>query len=114
MNVVVLYETKKNRDELKNAIEKRDHEVTLCSSTGDFFEAIYENKADMFVIDMPAWYRGSAIYNYFKVPSKLADTPIVYLNIPEGFSSIEGRDAISGDVSLEKDCSFDEVAAVIG
>ncbi len=114
MNVTVLYEKKRTRDELKVAIEKKGHDVTLAVSSDDFFKAIDETVADTFVIDVRSWYRGSAIYNYFNVPAKLNDTPIVFLNIPDGFTSIEGRDSFPGDVTLEKDASFDEIAAVIG
>lgn len=114
MNVVVLYETKNKRDDLKVAIEKKGHEVTLATNTSDFFEAIYEGVADTYVIDVRAWYRGSAIYNYFEVPAKLSDTPVVFLNTPEGFTSVDGREPIPGDITLEKDASFEEIAAVIG
>ncbi len=114
MNVVVLYETKRNRDDLKASIERKGHEVTLAATSGDFFEAVYEQIADTFVIDVRAWYRGSSIYEYFEIPTKLSDTPVVFLNIPEGFTTIEGRDPFPGDILLEKDASFDEIAAVIG
>lgn len=114
MNVAVLYENKRNRSELKAAIERKGHEVVLASNTNEFFELLGADTADTYVIDMQAWYRGRAIYKYFGIPRKIADTPVIFLNIPEGFTALEGRDTIPGDVMLEKDAGLEEIAAVIG
>ena len=110
MKVVVLYEAKKNRDDITSAIEAKGHDVELVVNSNDFFEAVYAGNADKYIIDVRSWYRGSAIYNYFDIPQKISSTPIVFINIPDGFSAIDGRDALSNDVTLEKDASFENIA----
>jgi len=114
MNVAVLYENKRNRSELKAAIERKGHEVVLASNTNEFFELLGADTADAYILDMTAWYRGKSIYNYFAVPKKISETPVVFLNVPEGFTALEGRAPIPGDVLLEKDAGREEIAAVIG
>ena len=113
MKIVVLYETKKDRENLKSVIEAKGHDVELVYNSNDFFEKVYNNDAERYVIDVRSWFRGSAIYNYFDIPSKIAATPITFINTPEGFSAIEGRDALPQDTFINKVTDFAEIAETL-
>ena len=71
MKLVVLYEHKRNRIELEDALKAAGHDVTLCKNSSDFLEIVENLKADRMIIDVKSWYRGAAIYNYFSIGEQL-------------------------------------------
>ena len=113
MKIVVLYEHKRYRIELEEALTKAGHTVTTCSNSNDFIEIAENLTADRLIIDVKSWFRGTAIYNYFDIAKNLAPVPALFFDAPEGFSSIEGRPAQAADIVLEKDRSIDAIVAAL-
>lgn len=113
MKLVVLYEHKRYRAELEEALTSAGHTVTLCKNSSDFLEVAENLKADRLIIDVKSWYRGAAIYNYFTIGEQLNALPALFFDAPEGFSSIEDRAAQAGDIVLEKERSVDAILAAL-
>lgn len=109
MKVVVLYENKRNRIELVDALTAAGNTVVACTSSSDFLEAAESTDIDRLIIDVKSWFRGTAIYQYFDITAKLEATPAIFFDAPEGFSSIEGRATLPSDIILEKERSIDVI-----
>ena len=113
MKIVVLYEHKKYRVELEEALTKAGHDVTTCSNSNDFIATTEKLSADRLIIDVKSWFRGTAIYNYFDIAQNLSAAPALFFDAPEGFSSIEGRPSQATDIVLEKERSIDAIVAAL-
>ncbi len=113
MKIVLLYEDKLNREKLTKQIETAGHDITLCTTSGNFMEAVYENSADLYIIDVKSWFRGSSIYNYYNVPVKLSGVRSIFFNTPEGFTSVEGRESMDVDSIIENDGALEKIIAAV-
>jgi DNA-binding NtrC family response regulator len=111
MNIVLLNEDKRVREEMTKQLTAGGHKTTLASSSDGFIAAVTEGNIDAFVIDLKSWYRGSAIYTYFDIPQKMDGIKAIFYNTPEGFSSIEGREATPSDVIIEQDTTAEQILA---
>ena len=112
MKIVVLYENKKNRSELAEELTKLGHTVETCTSSSDFLEAADAGSIDHLVVDVKSWFRGTAMYNYFDIASKLTETPVVFFDAPEGFAGIDNRPALATDIIIQ-DRSIDAIVAAL-
>lgn len=110
MKVVLLEENRYRRENLKEAIAGKGNEVILCHDSGSFIEATDLNDIDMYVIDVRSWFYGEAIYKYYNIAPKLNGIPVLFFNSPEGFSTVEGRDAQPNDIILEKENNVSVIA----
>ncbi len=110
MKVVLLEENRIRRNELKEAIASKGHDVTLCSDCNSFIAALEDADIDMFVIDVRSWFAGESIYSYYTIAPKLNGIPALFFNSPEGFSTVEGRDAQPNDIILEKENNVSVIA----
>lgn len=113
MKVVLLKEDKRTRDDYSKSIENAGHDVSLIANSSDFIEAVYANDADTYIVDMKAWFRGSAVYNYFDIPQKMNSVRTIFFNAPEGFKSIEKRESLPSDVVIEKDNNVELVISAL-
>lgn len=114
MEIVLLFEDKKNRPDLVKQITDAGHSVVECGNTNDFFEAVEKKSADRYVIDVKSWFRAVTIYRLFALPTKFNETPVIFFNAPEGFAALEGRSALPGDVVLEKEEGRDRIVECLG
>ena len=113
MKVVVLYENKRNRAELIEELKKAGHDVITCTSSSDFLEAAERDDVERLIIDVKSWFRGTSIYNYFNITSKLTEIPALFFDAPDGFNGIDGRPELESDVILEKERSVDAILAAL-
>jgi DNA-binding NtrC family response regulator len=113
MKILLLEESRGFRDQLKKALEKKGHEVSLCSDSGTFIDTLEENDYDKMVIDVRSWFRGEVMYKYFNILEKMKAVPMLFHHTPEGFKSLDGRDPVSEDEVLEGPCSIDDIVRLV-
>jgi DNA-binding NtrC family response regulator len=91
MKIVILDDTRKRRNELADALQKKRYEVTACYSSNEFIGSIEKQKFDAVLLDMESWNRGKAIYNYIGLAKRLENLPIVFYNAGMNFSILNDR-----------------------
>ena len=113
MKVLIMDGQEKRRDQIKDAIEKNQHEVIDCYSSNDFMVNVQENEPGLLVLDMDTWKKGKSIYNYFRVGNKLENLPIVLYNAEEDTFFIPDRDRHEKDRILPKSTDVETIADTV-
>jgi len=109
MKILIVDDLKKRKQQIKEAIEMRHHEVSDCHLTNDFMDALENNSYDMIVLDMETWKKGKSVYNYFKVGKRLENIPIILYNAEEDTYFIPDRVRHEKDRILSKPVDVDTV-----
>lgn len=102
MRVIVLDESKTQKDEIKDIFERKGHDVRAYFATADFIQAVDDSLPDKIIMNVDAWLHGKAIYSYFNFVKKLENIPIVFYNAPENFNGIQDRNQNQDDVIISK------------
>jgi DNA-binding response OmpR family regulator len=89
MKFVLLYEDKKNCGAVEKQFIDAGHEVISCQNSNDFFQTVENGGFDRMIIDVKSWFRGLAVYRYFAIAKKMINTPILFINAPEGFTVLD-------------------------
>jgi len=89
MKFVLLYEDKKNRNAVEKQFIDAGHQVISCESSNDFFQAVEKGGYDRMIVDVKSWFRGLSVYRYFGIAKKIINTPIMFINSPEGFTILD-------------------------
>lgn len=109
MKVLLVDEVRSRAMELLGRLRGENHEVTPCTVTNDFLNAVQERPIDVILLDVGTWRKGRAIYEYFDAASRFADTPVVFYNAPEDFRELTHRRKLDKDVVLLKPSSADTI-----
>jgi DNA-binding response OmpR family regulator len=91
MKIIILDDTRQRRNQIVDTLQKKRFEVTACFSSNDFISAIEKQKFDLVLLDMDSWNRGKSIYNYFGMPKRLENLPILFYNASMNFSILNDR-----------------------
>lgn len=109
MKIIALEESKTRKEQIVNLLEEKGHDVLVCSISGEFMEAIENSAPDKILLNVDSWQHGRAIYSYFKFSKKLDDTPIIFYNAPENFTTIPDREPNQEDKIFTKFTEIEEV-----
>lgn len=101
MNVLLMDDTRKRRNQIKDLLAKQ-HKVTDCFSSNDFINHIENGSFDTVVLDMDTWVKGASIYQYFKMSKKLEKWPVVLYNTEDDTPYLSDRTRHENDRILPK------------
>ena len=113
MKVIVMDESRKRNAQIANLLQRRKHQVTLCTGTNDFLGALGTVKVDRVLLNIDTWQRGNSVYKYFATANKLSSTPIVFYNAPENFSNLSARERNEEDRVLTKPVEAEAVVEAL-
>lgn len=102
MKIVIMDDTRKRREQLKEEISKHYKDVQDIYSSNDFITTIEESAPDLILLDMETWRKGKSIYNYIRLGKKLENTPIILYNAEEDTYFIQDRTRHEKDRVLPK------------
>jgi DNA-binding NtrC family response regulator len=102
MKILVMDEVKSRKSQIAEALEKSKHKVVQCSGSNDFLSALEEQSPNFICLDYDTWNHGRSIYNYFKVPKKIENMPMIIYNSPANFSAFTNRPRHDKDRILSK------------
>lgn len=91
MNIIVLEESKGQKEKFLELLEEKGNEVTGCLASGDFMESVESVMPDLIIMNVQAWQHGLAIYTHFNFVEKLEEIPIIFYNAPDNFPGITDR-----------------------
>jgi len=83
MKYLVLEDKGKKKQIVSEACAKKNLNVIFCSTSSEFMTAVTASKYDTAVINVKAWGRGRAIYDYFGVGKKMDGKPVIFYNARE-------------------------------
>ena len=106
MKVLVLDDTKKQSDNIKEAFAKKRMDVDVCVSSNEFMDAICAPFGTVY-INAETWNKGRAIYDYFGAGLKLEGKPMVIYNADEKFAAINNRTPIEQDRTIRQPSNFE-------
>jgi|GEM_PF-758309 len=113
MKIIIMDDTRKRRDELKQAIEKHYKNVLAFYSSNDFISSIDESIPDLILLDMETWKKGKSIYNYLKIGKKLENTPVILYNAEEDMYFVQDRSRHEKDRVLQKPTDVGTIAELV-
>jgi DNA-binding response OmpR family regulator len=109
MKILVMDDTRKRRNQIKEEIVKKGHEVTECFTSNEFMNRIGENKAELILLDADTWKKGKSIYNYFRIAKKMENIPVVFYNSEDDNMAIPERSGNERDLVLSKPTEIEAV-----
>jgi len=83
MTYLVLEDKGKKEEIVREAFSAKGLDVIFCSSSDDFMNAVTALTFDAAVINVKAWGRGKAIYDYFGAGQKMDGKPVIFYNARE-------------------------------
>jgi len=107
MRVLVLDDTKNQKDNIKEAFSKKKMDATVCSSSGEFMDAVCTPKFDAAYINAAAWNKGRSIYDYFGAGRRLEGKAMVVYNAEEKFQPITNRAPHEQDRLIRQPSNFE-------
>jgi DNA-binding response OmpR family regulator len=110
MKILLLDDTRKRRNELVNAMQKKHYEVEACYSSNHFMQLIDKQKVNLVLLDMDSWNKGKAIFSRYGIAKKLETLPILFYNASMNFSILHDRPRHGKDRILFKPT---EVGAIV-
>jgi len=113
MKILLLDDTRKRRNELVDAMQKKHYEVEACYSSNNFMQAIDKQKVNLVLIDMDSWNKSKAIFSRFGIAKKLETLPILFYNASMNFSILHDRPRHGKDRILFKPTEVDAIVANI-
>jgi DNA-binding NtrC family response regulator len=109
MKILILDDTRKRRNQLTDALQKKRFEPTACYSTNEFISSLDKHKFDVVLLDMDSWNRGKSVYNYLGLAKRLENLPIVFYNAGMNFSILNDRPRHGKDRILFKPTEADAI-----
>ena len=109
MKILVMDDTRKRRNLLKEEITKKGHEVLECFTSNEFMNKIGENKAELILLDSDTWKKGKSIYSYFKIAKKMENIPVIYYNSEDDSMAIQDRSGNERDLVLSKPTEIEAI-----
>jgi len=85
MKILVMDEVKSRKNQIAEALEKGKHKVVQCSGSNEFLTAMEEQSPHLVCLDFDTWNHGRSIYNYFKIPKRIEQMPLIVYNSPQTF-----------------------------
>ena len=113
MNLVLLDESKKRKQQLETLLQERGYAVKACSGSNEFIDLIEKAKPDRVLIDFEAWKHGRAIYSYFKIAKRIEHIPITFYNAPEKFAGIPERLQNQNDKIIKRQTSVEAIVSAL-
>lgn len=113
MKIVVMDDTRKRREQIKEAISVHCKDVFDCYSSNDFVASIEESAPDLILLDMETWRKGKSIYNYLKLGKKLENIPIILYNAEEDTYFIQDRTRHDKDRVLSKPTEVESIVELV-
>ena len=101
MNILLMDDTRKRRNQIKDLLSKQ-HSVVDCFSSNDFIDEIEKDQYDMLVLDMDTWKKGSSIYHYFRIGKLLEKLPVILYNTDDDTPYLPDRTRHENDRILPK------------
>jgi DNA-binding NtrC family response regulator len=95
-------EVKSRKSQITEALEKGKHKVVQCSGSNEFLTAVEEQSLNLICLDFDTWNHGRSIYNYFKIPKRIEQMPLIVYNSPANFSAFTNRPRHDKDRILAK------------
>lgn len=102
MNILLLDDNRKRREEIKEALKGKSHEVVDCAITNDFLEEIEKDNYQLLMLDFETWKKGGSIYRYFKVGKLLEKFPLLLYNANENIKGLPDRTNLENDRIIPK------------
>ncbi len=102
MKILVMDEAKSRKNQIAEALEKSKHKVVQCSGSNEFLSAMEEQSFGLICLDFDTWNHGRSIYNYFKIPKRIEQMPLIVYNSPANFSAFANRPRHDKDRILAK------------
>jgi DNA-binding NtrC family response regulator len=113
MKILILDDTRKRRNELVEAVQKKQYEAIACYSSNDFMQAIEKQKINLVLLDMDSWIKSKAIFYRFGIAKRLESIPILFYNASMNFSILHDRPRHGKDRILFKPTEVDAIVANI-
>jgi len=113
MKIVIMDDTRKRREQLKEAISKHYKNVVEFYSSNDFITSIEESSPDLILLDMETWRKGKSIYNYLRLGKKLENTPVILYNAEEDTYFIQDRTRHEKDRVLPKPTEVGSIVELV-
>ncbi len=101
MNVLLMDDTRKRRNQIKDLLT-RQHSVVDCYSSNDFIEEVRKEGYDLLLLDMDTWKKGSSIYHYFRIGKQLEKIPVLLYNTDDDTPCLADRARHENDRILPK------------
>jgi DNA-binding NtrC family response regulator len=101
MNVLLMDDTRKRRNQIKELLT-RQHSVIDCFSSNEFISQIETGTFDIVLLDMDTWNKGASIYHYFKVGKQLEKWPVILYNTDDETPYLPDRTRHENDRILPK------------
>jgi DNA-binding NtrC family response regulator len=95
-------EVKSRKNQIAEGLEKAKHKVLHCSGSNEFLSAVDEPSLNFICLDYDTWNHGRSIYNYFKIPKRSEQIPMIVYNAPANFSAFTNRPRHDKDRILSK------------
>ncbi|MFP4162697.1 MAG: hypothetical protein ACLFQB_03010 [Chitinispirillaceae bacterium] len=113
MKVLVLDDGHKRVAQMLEEMEKKNIEAVDCSTSNCFLDSLNTSQFDSLLMNVETWEKGRSIYEYFGINQKLENTPIVFYNADETFSSLNNRTPHDRDQVLYKPSDVDSVVGAL-
>lgn len=105
--VMVLDDTKNQRDAIKAAFSKKKMDATVCVSSNEFMDALAAPKFEVIYLNAETWKKGRTIYDYFGAGFRLDGKPVVIYNADEKFAPISNRTPIEQDRTIRQPSNYE-------
>jgi DNA-binding NtrC family response regulator len=102
MKILVMDDVKTRKTQIAEGLEKSKHKVVQCSGSSEFMAAMNEQSPNLICLDYDTWNHGRSIYNYFKIPKRIEQMPLLVYNSPANFSAFSNRPRNDKDRILTK------------
>ncbi|MFP4416439.1 MAG: hypothetical protein ACOC4C_00670 [Fibrobacterota bacterium] len=113
MKVLVMDESKNRNAKIVDKISEKNHEVISCSTSNEFMNSLDEQPPEYVILDMDSWIRGRMIYSYFAFSKKLSSVPVIFINSPEGFGALAGRQRTPKDRIFHRPLDIDSIVRAL-
>ena len=109
MKVLVMDDSRNRGAQIADLLRKRKHDVVCCTATNELMAAVQDAPPKALFLDVDAWRKSRAVLLYFGWARRLADTPIVFYNAPEGFTGLQERPRLERDAVLNKQATVENI-----
>jgi len=101
MNILLMDDTKKRRNQIRDLLA-RQHSIVDCCTSNDFIVEAQKEGYDMLMLDMDTWKKGSSIYHYFRIGKLLEKLPVLLYNTDDDTPCLSDRARHENDRILPK------------
>lgn len=112
MNILLMDDTKKRRNQIKDLLARR-HSVVDCCTSNAFIEEVYKEGYDLLMLDMDTWKKGSPIYHYFRIGKLLEKLPVLLYNTNDDTVYLPDRVRHENDRILPKPFEIESLVEAV-